>query len=198
MMMSNEEICRAYRTAKDRNQQIRIMAELNAVSPEVIVGILTEAGEIIGTPQSRGRGRPRKPEDEKRLQQYIGLAEQGFTVAEAAEALGVTRRAVQIYAQKHGIRFADSRCKRKSRPASTSREGGNEKENHPQSTTPGEENQPGMQYQTKVSAPPDMVAVIQRLLAAAGQLLGGEVKVTACGALPEQAVVLVEMEFRAL
>lgn len=45
-MDTPNEICRAYRLAKDRTKQIQIMAELNGVSKEEIIKTLVRGGEI--------------------------------------------------------------------------------------------------------------------------------------------------------
>ena len=53
MEMTNKEIVRSYRQAKDRRKQIRILSELNAVKQSVIAEILRTAGETV--PPLRGR-----------------------------------------------------------------------------------------------------------------------------------------------
>lgn len=44
MQMSNREIVNSYKEAKDRTQQVKILADLNCCSVEQIIGILTAAG----------------------------------------------------------------------------------------------------------------------------------------------------------
>lgn len=44
MVMSNEEICRDYRAAKNRTKQIGILADLNACKKADIVAVLLETG----------------------------------------------------------------------------------------------------------------------------------------------------------
>lgn len=46
MEMSEREICQSYRLAKDRNEQITVLAELNLVTKAKIKKILIENGEI--------------------------------------------------------------------------------------------------------------------------------------------------------
>jgi len=46
MQMTNEEICREYRQAKDSRHQIQILAELNQCEKEEIIRILRESGVI--------------------------------------------------------------------------------------------------------------------------------------------------------
>lgn len=45
-MMSEFEICQRYRQAKDKQRQIKILAELNAVYVSTIMGILKRNGEL--------------------------------------------------------------------------------------------------------------------------------------------------------
>lgn len=45
MQMSNDEITVRYRQAKNKGEQVQILAELNAVPVERIIGILTANGE---------------------------------------------------------------------------------------------------------------------------------------------------------
>ncbi len=51
MEMSHDEICMRYRTAKKKTEQIKILAELNAVGEKVIRDILKEGGYL--TPGSK-------------------------------------------------------------------------------------------------------------------------------------------------
>ena len=44
MQMSNREIVNNYKEAKDRTQQVKILADLNCCSIEQIIGILTSNG----------------------------------------------------------------------------------------------------------------------------------------------------------
>lgn len=74
MQMSAAEICRDYRHARDQKAQIRILAELNACSPDHIKKILQENGETV--PQ---RGRPAKAPAERTIDKAA--------VAERAQAI---------------------------------------------------------------------------------------------------------------
>ncbi len=67
MEMTNEEIVRNYRQAKDQRAQIRILAELNVCGTARIVDILTDGGipaeelpKIRMTKDPRPAGRPKK------------------------------------------------------------------------------------------------------------------------------------------
>lgn len=46
MQMTNEEICRSYRQAKDKQNQIQILAELNNCKANEIREILKDSGEL--------------------------------------------------------------------------------------------------------------------------------------------------------
>lgn len=124
--MNDSEICTSYRQAKNKNEQVKILAQLNAVPNEKILEILSENGYITGTPAAKNLCAKEIPAEKKSVkkrenpnvvsERYIGLADKGFTVAEAAEALGIAADSVYRYAKNHGIRFADMREKRKAAP----------------------------------------------------------------------------------
>lgn len=62
MTMTNEEICRDYRTAKVPTRQIGILAELNQCSKDTIKKILVEGGcKLPGNMNAPGTKKP-KPE----------------------------------------------------------------------------------------------------------------------------------------
>lgn len=86
--MTPEEICKDYRQAKKPKQQIKILAELNLCTPEEITAILQDAGELKSE-AVKGN----KEETKKRL---IELFEQGYSNAEIAEQMGLTRHQVAI------------------------------------------------------------------------------------------------------
>lgn len=47
MIMGENEICREYRTAKNKKQQIYILADLNCCKPQEIMNVLIDNGEAI-------------------------------------------------------------------------------------------------------------------------------------------------------
>ena len=57
MVMTNEEIIRHYRQAKDKNKDVEVLADLNLTSQDTIREILIEAGAMR-------RSFTRKPKDE--------------------------------------------------------------------------------------------------------------------------------------
>ncbi len=46
MNMSVDEICRNYRQAKDKREQIKIIADLNCTSKDEIIKVLVDCGEM--------------------------------------------------------------------------------------------------------------------------------------------------------
>ena len=111
MVMTESEICVSYRQSKNKNEQVKILADLNLCKPEDITELLARNGYITGTPQVK-KQKEKKPSSKKEkpaiiLERYIGLADRGFTIAETASALGISENAVYKYAKRHGIRFAD-------------------------------------------------------------------------------------------
>lgn len=50
MEMSVGEICRSYAAAKDKNDQIKVLADLNDCSTQEILDVLTDGGMISGIP----------------------------------------------------------------------------------------------------------------------------------------------------
>ncbi len=50
MEFDKGEICRNYRHAKDKVEQVQILAELNAVERRTVIDILTAAGEKVRIP----------------------------------------------------------------------------------------------------------------------------------------------------
>lgn len=53
MQMTNEEICRSYRQAKNRQYQIKILADENLCSVEEIRQILIDNGALVPKPPKK-------------------------------------------------------------------------------------------------------------------------------------------------
>ena len=66
MQMSDKDIIRAYKEAKDRRKQIGILADLNACPREYIVNILSEAG-VYNKPGKK----PAKKEDIPKVKRTV-------------------------------------------------------------------------------------------------------------------------------
>lgn len=68
MTMTNEEICREYRTAKAPLKQIQILAELNGCKKDVIKQILIDGGEKLpGNMTAPGERKAPKPKAEPKV-----------------------------------------------------------------------------------------------------------------------------------
>lgn len=61
MYMTDGEICRDYHNAKDRSEQIQILADRNVTSRDKIIKVLLRNGEKVMIPLPR-RGKRRKRE----------------------------------------------------------------------------------------------------------------------------------------
>lgn len=67
--MTEGEICREYRLAKDKGEQIQILADRNCTSRAEIIGILTRGGERVRIMlPSRGKKRMRELSDKEYYQ----------------------------------------------------------------------------------------------------------------------------------
>lgn len=217
MQMTESEICANYRQAKNKNEQVGILADLNCVTKQEIVDILSQNGYITGTPAAKAAdklpeekprktdGRSIKRDPQVRREQYIGLADKGFTVAETAVALEVTETAVRKYAQRNGIRFADYPAEKKAAPAAgtakaarPSKEGASKHIQH--STKPAKKQAAAMVPETvgacadKSGEPLDMISALQFLLwEAVPQIISGA-KITRCEANDSIAMVAAEAQ----
>lgn len=110
MVMTDEEVVRNYRQAKDRKGIIQILADLNATNKNSILDILERAGEIKPmeeqkadkqNPIRRKTGRP--PEvvfDEDVARQ---LYEQGLVDREIAQRLDVTKNAIWKWRNRNNL-----------------------------------------------------------------------------------------------
>ena len=86
-------IIREYRQAKDKNEQIKILAELNGVHPEVITSFLMSEGVITGAVKKKQRKSPFKWDADADAE-VSRLSKEGFSLKEIAERLGVTPQSI--------------------------------------------------------------------------------------------------------
>ena len=95
--MSNEEICRHYRLAADKRDDIHVLADLNTMSREEICRILEEGGETIpeAPKTKRTYETKRGAEIEERLRK-------GQSVEHIARNMGMTERGVMAWIKNHG------------------------------------------------------------------------------------------------
>lgn len=92
MEMAAGEVIRNYRAAKNKNEQIQILADLNDCSSQEILDILTEAGEISGIRKSGGCRYTLTPEQRAEI---VRLRDGGMKFGEIAERLGIKKNTVQ-------------------------------------------------------------------------------------------------------
>ncbi len=216
--MTESEICAAYRQAKDKNEQLRILADRNLVPANVIVGVLSANGYITGLPGNKTAqaeaakaeakaAEPKVPvSTPSREEQLIALADKGMTITEAAEALGLTYKGVHAAAARYGIHFAGQR---KSAPSTgiEKAERAAKKTIYKKNTTPVPETQAPKAaiVPETVSAcadpsglpPVNWVATLQLMLTSViHELLGMDAEPLECGAMPDMAVVIAEYDGR--
>lgn len=90
--MTVEEICRDYRTAKDKKNQIEILADRNLCTKEVIEDILRSRGEELSEDKPVPRAAKWTVQEEDRLRKLAG---EGNTSKEIAELMDRTHKAVE-------------------------------------------------------------------------------------------------------
>lgn len=105
MQYTKEEICKIYRDAKDKNAQIKILAELNDSSADRILQILTEAGMISGLERYKKiqKGKERKGPIKKQpvywteemKEELLRRTAEGMDCLQIAERMGLDKRVVQ-------------------------------------------------------------------------------------------------------
>lgn len=62
MTMTVEEICRNYREAKNKREQIKILADLNCTTKEEILKVLLDCGEKVPAPKTKKSTKPDIPD----------------------------------------------------------------------------------------------------------------------------------------
>ena len=100
MHMSEFEICRDYESAKDKNEQIKILADMNVCEPSEIIDVLVKNGKISGIKKERTEAKKKKsikgsprfsPEEWAQIKK---LHDEGVPAKEIAEKLGYDSQAV--------------------------------------------------------------------------------------------------------
>lgn len=74
MQMTNEEIIKSYKEAKDKKKQIKILADLNTCDANVIKEILVEAGEAAPRVYKRAAKKPEEKKTTKTAEQELPTA----------------------------------------------------------------------------------------------------------------------------
>lgn len=95
MWMSDDEIVTSYREAKNKNAQIKILAELNACNPKEIKAVLAKAGVLDGI-ATAGR-KPSKRVTEEMHKKIRDLRRCGLTQREIAKRLEISQFAVSSH-----------------------------------------------------------------------------------------------------
>lgn len=98
MYMTETEILREYRQAKNKGEQIKVLADLNLCDREKITEILTRCGETVPAPAALGRRWKENSRswDEEKVR---ALYEEGRHDLEIAAAVGVSK--VTVFRWRH-------------------------------------------------------------------------------------------------
>ncbi len=107
MQMERYEIVQMYKEAKDKNAQIKILADLNLCTKQEILTLLQEEGLISGVKkklqklEGKTQAKPRITWGEEAKEKIRSLLREGLTVLEVAERMGLeytqVRNAVTRY-----------------------------------------------------------------------------------------------------
>ena len=98
LAMTSEEICRHYRLAANKSEDIVVLADLNMTSRDVIREILKRSGENVAPTKKTSRvyGTTRGPEIEKRLRK-------GQSIDHIARNMDIKRETVEKWIQENGL-----------------------------------------------------------------------------------------------
>ena len=98
LAMTSEEICRHYRLAANKSEDIVVLADLNMTSRDVIREILKRSGENVAPTKKTSRvyGTNRGPEIEKRLRK-------GQSIDHIARNMDIKRETVEKWIQENGL-----------------------------------------------------------------------------------------------
>ena len=119
MEMTEFEIIKDYGEAKDKTEQIKILADLNMCKPEDIAAVLKKNG--IPLPKGvklkksvkeknqpvRTKGKKRMNWTKEDLDKLSMILSEGLTMLEIAERFGVSAAAIQNQVQKKKLRKSD-------------------------------------------------------------------------------------------
>lgn len=108
-MIDKAIICNDYKLAKDKNKQIKILAELHACSVEKITEILSKEGLISGIP---GAKKKRAPGVNWAIMdaEVSKLSKEGLSLAEIAERLGINKQAIYDRRKRLKASFDKNSC----------------------------------------------------------------------------------------
>ena len=97
MDMTNEEICRHYRLAKDKDADIQVLADLNTTTRDTIKSILSSAGEHV---------KAKKPQQQQLKFDRVHakeLYDMGLDDRTIAKRLGIARSTVYDWRTKNNL-----------------------------------------------------------------------------------------------
>lgn len=103
---SENDICKLYRSAKDKKQQLQILADMNLTGTKEIADIVKKHGYKLPKIKLKS-AKYNEPRDRKndRHKEYIQCQMEGLTLRQTAERLGTTYKAVKEYARRYGMKF---------------------------------------------------------------------------------------------
>ncbi len=125
-------IIRDYAQAKDKNEQIKILADLNGVSPEVIASFLMDKGIIAGGIKKKQRKASFKW-DAAADAEVSRLSKEGLQLKEIAERLGVTPQSIYDRRLRLSKAVTTSEVKAASVKENKSKASGNDKSRYKES-----------------------------------------------------------------
>lgn len=100
MYMSEADICREYRQAKNKNAQVQVLADLNGTNKKIILDILQRGGEFEAKPSEPKTKAPKKTVAIKGFwtpeltNDMLRMRDEGLSYEEIGEKLGVNKRAI--------------------------------------------------------------------------------------------------------
>lgn len=102
---SDIEICILFDEAKNKGEQIQILADLNLVDKSVIVEILERNGRDLSDPEIKLvlENKTKRSRDVI-YQRYKDLIDRGYSISEISEILEVKYSSAREYLWKHGLK----------------------------------------------------------------------------------------------
>lgn len=112
-VMTDDEIRHSYKNAADKNKQVGVLAELNAVNKRDMLNKLCQLNLIAGMPnEEKTPSRYSKWTDED-VNKIVAMYEQEHTIKEIASELGRTYEATQKKMQSLGLHSCNYKPKSK-------------------------------------------------------------------------------------
>jgi len=102
MYMTEADICREYRQAKDKQKQISVLADMNACASGEIIALLVRNGEKV-EPGAKGREGDAMKGRGWDTEKAMALYNEGKTDQEIAEAVFVHRATVGLWRRTRGL-----------------------------------------------------------------------------------------------